>query len=63
LKQATRRSSNPLIKKERTMNDEISKNEELNMSAAMISILALSLCFIMAPVVLLATYFAKAPLW
>jgi hypothetical protein len=45
------------------MNDEISKNEELNMSAAMISIVALSLCFIMAPVVLLATYFAKAPLW
>jgi hypothetical protein len=38
-------------------------NEELIMSTGMISIVVLALMFIMAPIVLLATYLVKAPLW
>jgi hypothetical protein len=45
------------------MNNEVIANEEFTMSAGMISVVALALCFIMAPIVLLATYFVKAPLW
>ena len=45
------------------MNSEVIMNEKFTMSAGMISIVALALVFIMAPIVLLATYFVKAPLW
>jgi hypothetical protein len=45
------------------MNNEVIMNEEFRMSAPMISVVALALIFIMAPIVLLATYFVKAPLW
>jgi hypothetical protein len=45
------------------MNNEVIMNEEFRMSARMISIVVLALMFIMAPIVLLATYFVKAPLW
>jgi hypothetical protein len=45
------------------MNKEIIMNEEFTMSAGMISVVVLALMFIMAPIVLLATYFVKAPLW
>jgi len=45
------------------MNNEVITNEEFTMSAGMISIVVVALIFIMAPIVLLATYFVKAPLW
>ena len=45
------------------MNNEVIMNEEFSMSTRMISIVALALIFIMAPIVLLASYFVKAPLW
>jgi len=45
------------------MNNEVIMNEEFTMSARMISIVVLALMFIMAPIVLLATYLVKAPLW
>jgi hypothetical protein len=45
------------------MNNEVIMNEEGTMNARMISIVVLALIFIMAPIVLLATYFVKAPLW
>ncbi len=45
------------------MNNEVIINEEFTMSARMISVVVLALIFIMAPIVLLATYFVKAPLW
>jgi len=45
------------------MNNEVIMNEEFSMSAGMISVVALALCFILAPIVLLASYFIKAPLW
>jgi hypothetical protein len=45
------------------MNNEVIMNEEFSMSARMISIVVLALMFIMAPIVLLTTYFVKAPLW
>ena len=45
------------------MNNEINMNEEFTMSARMISVVVLALMFIMTPIVLLATYFVKAPLW
>ena len=45
------------------MNNEVIMNEEFTMSARMISIIVLALMFILAPIVLLATYFVKAPLW
>jgi hypothetical protein len=45
------------------MNNEVLTNEEFSMSTGMISIVVVALMFIMAPIVLLATYFVKAPLW
>ena len=45
------------------MNNEVIMNEEFTMSARMIAIVVVALMFIMAPIVLLATYFVKAPLW
>ncbi len=45
------------------MNNELITNEEFSMNAWMISTVALALVFIMAPVVLLAAYLVKAPLW
>ena len=45
------------------MNNEVSMNEEGTMKPGMISIVVLALIFIMAPIVLLASYFIKAPLW
>jgi hypothetical protein len=45
------------------MNNEVIMNEEGSMSTRMISTVVLALVFIMAPIVLLATYFVKAPLW
>jgi len=45
------------------MNNEVITNEEFSMNAGMIVVVALALVFIMAPIVLLASYFAKAPLW
>jgi hypothetical protein len=55
------KSVNP--KKEADMNNEIITNEEFSMNAGMISTVVAALIFIMAPIVLLATYFVKAPLW
>ena len=55
------KSDNP--KKETDMNNEIITNEEFSMNAGMISTVVLALIFIMAPIILLATYFVKAPLW
>ena len=45
------------------MNNEVITNEEFSMSTGMISTVVVALMFIMAPIVLLATYFVKAPLW
>jgi flagellar biogenesis protein FliO len=46
------------------MNKEIIMNEEGPMfNAQMISIVVVALIFIMAPIVLLASYFVKAPVW
>ena len=45
------------------MNNEVIMNEEFSMSTGMISIVALALIFIMAPIVLLASYLVRAPLW
>ncbi len=45
------------------MNNEVITNEEFSMNAGMIVVVAVALVFIMAPIVLLASYFVKAPLW
>jgi len=45
------------------MSNEVITNEEGTMNARMLSVVALALVFIMAPVVVLAAYFVKAPLW
>jgi hypothetical protein len=45
------------------MTNEVIMNEEFTMSAGMITVVALALVFIMAPILLLATYLVKAPLW
>ncbi len=45
------------------MTNEIITNEEFSMNAWMISTVVVALVFIMAPIVLLAAYLVKAPLW
>jgi len=45
------------------MNNEVITNEEFSMNLGMISVVAVALAFILAPIALLAAYLVRAPLW